>query len=240
MKKRTKQNLVICAMIGILSICILILFSFMMPPLPQPVVSPISEEETTNESVEQDKKGLVVIDPGHGGYDDGAMSESGVLEKDLTLTISLKVKALLEQQGVEVILTRENDDVTWSDNNVKDLQARLDIATNAQADLMVSLHCNLSDEDPENVSGSEVYANSKQKESTELAQSITDELSKLSLRSRGIKTGRLHLLTYNTLPTVIVEMGFLSNPKDVEFLTNESSQNLLCEKIAAGILHQLN
>lgn len=244
MKKNIKLYSVILGMCVIL----IALCSFMMPKKPTYSTSEASlasedQIETNDDTTDTVQNiGFVVIDPGHGGYDVGSSSsDSRIVENTFDLMIATKVKDLLEEQGVKVLMTRTSDEVSWPSDNVQDLQARVDIASNSGADLMVSIHCNSSDEDPLNVSGSEVYANSKQEDSVSLAESIVEALDALEpgLKSRGVKHGAFHITTYNTIPTVIVEMGFLSNPDDVDYLLNEDTQNLLCEKIAEGIINEL-
>ena len=252
MNKKQKQNLFLFG--SIIGLCFAILFtvSFVMPDKPTFSLTNAQDiddiEGTNDDENKQDENirpvyhGIVVIDPGHGGYDGGAESEDGkVIEKNVTLEMSLKIKKILEENNIQVVMTRDSDEVSWPSNNVKDLQKRLDIATAAKADLMVSIHCNVSDEDIYNVSGSEVYTNMDQKGSLSLAESIVNELDTLKpdLPSRGVKTAVFHLLTYNTLPTVIVETGFLSNPDDVEYLTNQTTQDLLVEAIANGIINEI-
>ncbi len=239
LKKRTQQNLILSASIGFICLLILVLFSFMMPDVP--VFQEGNASENVNTYEPQDDRPIVVIDPGHGGYDNGSSSENGVVEKELNLEISMNVRDLLEENGIHVVLTRDSDEISWPDDNVEDLQARLDIAAAAQAQLMVSLHCNISEEDPENVKGSEIYVNLSQSDSLALAEAINAQLETLSpaLVSRGVKTGQFHLLTYNTLPCVIVEMGFLSNADDVSYLTGENTQALLCHAIVDGIMSQI-
>ena len=238
---KNKQDIKLYSVILGMCAILITLCAFMMPKTPtykQSKEGIIEENPTfTGENIP-----YVVIDPGHGGYDEGSSSSDGrIVENVYDLMISNKIKTLLEKEGVKVLLTRTSDEVPWPADNDRDLQARLDIATNAGADMMVSIHCNSSDEDPLNVSGSEVYANTKQTDSMSLAQSIVASLDALEpgLPSRGVKQGALHLLTFNTIPTVIVEMGFLSNPDDVNYLINEDTQNLLCEKIAEGIINEL-
>ena len=240
MNNKQKQDLFLYG--SIITVCALILltFSFLMPE--KPTYQLVESEGITDNSARPTYIGTVVLDPGHGGYDEGASSEDGrIVEKEFDLKVAIKVKDVLEQNGVQVIMTRINDDVTWSTDNGKDLQARLDIATKEKADLMVSLHCNVSDVDIYNVSGSEVYANADQKTSTALAKSIVAELNKLSpeMPSRGVKTGVLHLTLFNKVPTVIIEMGFVSNPKDVDYLLNNETQNRMVEAIANGIINHL-
>lgn len=243
MKIRKKQDLIIYGILAGICFLTLILFAILLPDVPtyrlteQPV-----EVKEENKVLFEDENPIVVIDPGHGGYDNGSSSADGsVVEKELVLEMSKRIQTLLEEKGVKVVMTRSSDEVSWPDSNVKDLQARLDIATNAGADMMVSIHCNISDEDIYNVSGSEVYASSKQPNSMALAENIVKALDELDdeLPSRGIRQGVLHLLTYNTVPTVIVEMAFLSNPDDVAFIKNEEKQEVMCQAIVEGIVNNL-
>ena len=247
-----KQNYSIFGLIAVICALVLLTCSFLMPPKPTYEVVNIDETQvnqndtnvnTSNENNNQQTyTGVVVLDPGHGGYDNGASSADGrIVEKEFDLKIAMRVKTILESKGIKVILTRTNDNVSWPSDNGKDLQARLDIATNANANLMVSIHCNVSDEDIYNVSGSEVYANADQANSTSLAKSIVSELNNLKpeMPSRGVKTAKLHLTLFNKVPTVIVEMGFISNPKDVEYLMNDVTQTKMVDAIANGILNYL-
>ena len=139
LKKSTQQNLFLLAAIGLICVLILVLFSFMMPE--KPVFKEGNISNDVNASDPQEDLPVVVIDPGHGGYDEGSSSESGVVEKELNLEIALKVRDLLEENDIHVVMTRDSDEVSWSDDNVEDLQARLDIAANADALMLVSLHC---------------------------------------------------------------------------------------------------
>lgn len=238
---KNKQNIKLYSVLLGMCVILVSLCAFMMPKIPTYTQSK-ADITNDNPTFNGDDVPYVVIDPGHGGYDIGGQSSDGrIVENVYDLIVSNKIKTLLEKEGVKVLLTRTSDEVTWPSDNIKDLQARLDIATESGAQLMVSIHCNSSEEDPLNVSGSEVYANSQQTGSMSLAQSIVASLDALEpgLPSRGVKQGALHLLTFNTIPTVIVEMGFLSNPDDVNYLYNEDTQNQLCEKIAEGIINEL-
>jgi len=241
-----KQNYFLFGIVGIVCALILLTCSFLMPEKPAYSVSSVDgnvvNQNNDSGNVRPTYIGTVVIDPGHGGYDNGASSADGrIVEKDFDLKIAIKVKDVLEANGVQVVMTRINDDISWPADNGKDLQARLDIATKENADLMVSIHCNVSDEDIYNVSGSEVYANAEQKKSTALAKSIVAELDQLrpDMPSRGVKTAVLHLTLFNKVPTVIVEMGFVSNPKDVDYLINNDTQSKMVNAIANGIINYL-
>lgn len=236
-RKDNQQNVILAALLAIVGAICIMLLSFFMPKIPTP--SPI---ETEKPVIEEKTIATVTLDAGHGGYDDGSLGLNQELEKEITLSITSKVKALLEQQQVEVIMTRSNDEVSWPSDNVKDLDARLKIAQESQSKFMVSIHCNSSDEEPDYTSGSEVYANDSQSDSLHLAQTINTHLQKLSkqLPSRGVKSDLdLHLLMFNKLPCVIVETGFMSHPKDLNFLTSETGQQQIAQAIANGIIEEI-
>lgn len=246
--KKKKQDLFLLTMIFGVSALILLTLSFIMPSSPTyKVVSAngISEQKDDLDGLNVDNIrpsyiGIVVIDPGHGGYDCGALSSDGkIYEKNIDLEIALIIKTILENNNVKVIMTRDSDEVSWPSDNAKDLQARLNIAENNDADMLISIHCNFSDEDIENVSGSEVYVNMAQPKSVSLADSINSQLKTLELPNRGLKTASLHLTTYNKVPTVLVEMGFISNSYDVNYLTDSTTQSQMALAIANGILDEL-
>lgn len=185
---------------------------------------------------------LVVIDPGHGGYDGGTLSlDESIAEKDITMEISTKLKNILNYYGVEVVLTRESDDVSWSNDNEEDLFARLDIAKQNEAKLLVSIHCNAAEFDFEEISGIEVYANPEQSESMKLAQDIQNHLSDTELNVREMKDGSVyHLMIFNEdLPVALVETGFLTNSYDLAHLTSDYGQSDVALEIAYGILDYL-
>lgn len=245
MSKRNKQYLTLLGLIGVTSALILLVFSMMMPQEPQPVFLDQNENHNAVDPLLDPRKNVtIVLDPGHGGYDEGSQSAQQIKEKDINLEISLLVKDILEENNFQIVMTRDSDTVSWPSDNVKDLQTRLDIAEKANALALVSIHCNFSEEDGENISGSEVYVNKTQSDSVNLANAINAQLAKLApdMPNREIKTGVLHLLTYNKVPSVIVEMGFLSNSKDTRYLSEKNTQDLMASAIAKGIMdyYELN
>ena len=185
----------------------------------------------------------VVIDPGHGGYDDGAIAYNGYKESVIVLDIAKKVKAILTYYNLNVVMSRESEEVTWSDDNVEDLRARSDLANSSNATLFVSIHCNSAEEIDE-AKGSEIYVYFDQEESYRLANHINDELKKITeLENREMKDANrfpLQLLIENRVPSCIVEMGFLTDYGDAEFMMSEEGQNKLANAIATGILKDLN
>ena len=169
---------------------------------------------------------IVCIDAGHGGKDPGAES-GGVQEKDIALTVALKVGALLKD--CEVIYTRTEDVYV-------DLSERALIANQAKADLFVSIHCNSAPSASAN--GMEVYVHTTcSAASTRAAHAIYDRLLPASgLRGRGVKANDYAVLRETVMPAVLVELGFVSNDGDRAKLISEDWQNRAAEAITSGIM----
>lgn len=169
---------------------------------------------------------IVCIDPGHGGKDPGAES-GGVQEKDIALTVALKVGARLKD--CEVIYTRTEDVYVG-------LSERALIANQAKADLFVSVHCNSAPSASAN--GMEVYVHTtRSAASKRAAHAIYDRLLPASgLRGRGVKSKDFAVLRETAMPAVLVELGFISNPDDCRKLTNFAWQDDAAEAIADGIV----
>lgn len=187
------------------------------------------------------KKPCIVLDAGHGGEDPGKVAANGTLEKDINLSICLKLAPLLEAQGFEVILTRTKDLSVFSSDagfqKREDLQARVSIIAAATPLFCISIHQNSYPQ--ESVSGPQVFHYSTSNDSKTLAQYLQQKLNTAASFSqpRTIKANNDYfLLRKTTVPTVIVECGFLSNPSECERLTQEDYQQQLCEAIVAGIL----
>lgn len=179
----------------------------------------------------------VYVDPGHGGSDPGA-SGNCVCEKDVALAIAQKVAEHLRRCGAEVKLSRAGD-VT------KSLQARTDEANAWGAGAYVSIHCNAA-ASPD-ASGWEVWhtIHEAQSKGDELAEAIAAQLRRLPLVARGTKSresqanpGRdyYHVIRETRMPAVIVECGFVSNPKDAAYLKSADGQAAIAEAIARGVV----
>ncbi len=171
--------------------------------------------------------GTVVIDAGHGGKDPGATSVLGFYEKGINLSVARKVARLLEQRGLRVKMTRSND-------SFLELQERAAIANRLRADLFVSIH---SDSFPKSTRrGFTVYiACSASSFSRRAASAIARSMSGTGLNSFGVQTAGYHVLTGTRGPAVLVELGYLSNPREAALLRNPSFQNRLAQAVAAGI-----
>lgn len=192
-------------------------------------------------SVQQEnvRRNLVVLDPGHGGKDPGKVGADEELEKDINLAISLKVREKLEEDGMEVVMTRE-EDVMLSDGGadnkkLEDLNSRIDIINEQQPAIAVSIHQN-SYSDPA-VRGAQVFYFTHSDKGKQAAEALQKELLEFDQENtRDIKANDTYYLLKKTeVPTVIVECGFLSCPGEAELLTDEAYQEELAGAIAKGI-----
>lgn len=193
------------------------------------------------DSVSAREKTKVVLDAGHGGYDSGCISSTGVYEKDITLSVTMFVGSYLQDAGYDVVYTRTSDEVSWPDDVSKDLKERVNIATLAQGDVFVSIHLNSSDEQ-DGAFGIEAYYNGVDTNMESLAQSILNELDTLEYSDdRGVKStfdNPLYVIDQNNIPAVLIELGFLSDYEDANYLCDTSNQKKIAEKIAQAIMSQ--
>jgi N-acetylmuramoyl-L-alanine amidase len=169
---------------------------------------------------------LVVIDPGHGGKDPGAIGIGGVQEKDVILPISQQVTRLLEQQGVQVMMTRSGDYFV-------SLQGRTDLANRARADLFVSIHANSMGMGRPDINGLEVYYFGDRR----LADTIHKNIRRsVSIGDRGVRRARFYVLRNSRMPSTLVEVGFLTGYEDSPKLTDPAFRSQMAVAIARGIL----
>jgi len=173
-------------------------------------------------------KALVVIDAGHGGNDPGAMSTGGLHEKDINLAVAVKVADLLEQRGIGVLLTRQQD-------RFIELEERANIANRRNADLFVSIH---SDSNPDRGrQGFTVFvARAASPETYRAATCIGQAMAATGSDSHGVREADYKVLVNTSGPAVLVEMGYLSNVQDTARLRDPAWQNRLAQAIATGIL----
>jgi len=177
----------------------------------------------------------IVVDPGHGGRDPGAVGPAGVQEKVIALAVALKLAQSLSSV-VEVKLTRTGDEALGSDVN-DDLGSRVKIANDWGADLFVSVHCNSAGD--QKAKGFEVWAAPGATAADKLAQCILDEYAKAfpDLVSRGGKEANFYVLKRTQCPAVLVEMAFISNPAEEALLASENFQQRAAQAIAQGVLN---
>lgn len=182
---------------------------------------------------------LVVIDPGHGGNDPGKVSVDNILEKDLNLQISFKLKKELENRGIETIILREDDVnlATEGATNKKnsDMKKRVQIINESGADCFVSIHQN-SFTDP-SVRGPQVFYNDQSNDSENFALLLQDKLNSINPEyGREEKSGNeYYILNKTVCPGVMVECGFLSCPEETALLSSEEYQQKIASAIADAI-----
>lgn len=188
----------------------------------------------------------IVIDPGHGGIDPGAVSRSGYLEKDIVLAISEELERLLNKAAVHTVMTRRGD-YDLADNTQQnllerkrqDLQRRVDLAEDSRAQLYISVHANYF---PSSIwSGAQTFYFEGQAESKRLAEAIQTELvNSLGPNNRLARPGNYRVLRDTTMPAALVEVGFLSNPREAELLGDPKYQARVAEAIYRGILRYMS
>lgn len=188
---------------------------------------------------------VVVIDAGHGGFDPGKVGINGALEKDINLEIAKKVKAFLEADDIQVVMTRESEAGLYeeSDSNkkVQDMKKRINIIEEASPAVTVSIHQNSYHE--EYVHGAQVFYYTASEEGKKLAKILQERLiegvDKENTRVEKANNS-YYLLKKTSTPIVIVECGFLSNREEADALTNELYQEKIAWAIHLGIIQYLN
>jgi len=178
-----------------------------------------------------DRRITVVLDPGHGGRDPGAVGRGGLQEVAIVNAVTPEVAALLAQQGVQVVLTR-------SDNRTLELETRVQVAERANADLFVSIHANAISLSRPDVNGIETFHASS--EGRVLAAAIQDSLIEATgSPSRGVKSARFFVIRRTSMPAALVEVGFVTGVEDAPRLEDPGYRRLLAQAIARGILQYI-
>ena len=251
------------------------------PPAPRPILeNPGKPARHTSEGENSLVRALglkinrVVIDPGHGGHDQGTMGPKGLLEKDLVLDVALRLGKLIQQRmGAEVIYTR-------SDDTFIPLEGRTQLANDKKADLFLSIHANSSptrmvtgietyylnfttSKDALDVAGREnassqksvfelqdliqkITLHDKAEESREFASRIQTSLESLSShhfpgeKNRGVRQAPFVVLIGATMPSVLTEIGFLSNPREEALLRKPEYRQRIAEALYRGVSRYAN
>jgi N-acetylmuramoyl-L-alanine amidase len=174
----------------------------------------------------------IVVDAGHGGDDTGAHSPWGAdfAESYINLYAALKLRSVLTHMGADVILTRSSDAAAT-------LQSRLTASRTARPDLFVSLHCNSMAEDvnSDSIRGAAVFY--RESGSAEFSRHIYNYLLEvLGIQGRGVHQANFYVCRGYWTPSALIEMGFINNPFDYEWLIDDGEQNRLILAIADGIV----
>ncbi|MBO5385710.1 N-acetylmuramoyl-L-alanine amidase [bacterium] len=169
-------------------------------------------------------KRFVVIDPGHGGGDHGAI-RGDISEKDITLDVSKRVRDLLEKKGYEVFMTREIDETL-------SLQERVEISENLVPDMFVSIHVNSSNSDAPNGLETHYYKDN----SLILAKTVhASMLNHVQANNRGLFKSKFYVINHTTAPAILLEIGFMSNPIERVQLITDFRKQATAKAIVEGI-----
>lgn len=184
---------------------------------------------------------IIAVDAGHGGPDGGAVSKSGIVEKDVNLQIAQYLRDFLQESGAIVVMTREKDEDLADENppgsrKTQDLHRRADIVRESEAELFISIHLNSMESS--RWSGAQTFYYSKHPTSKYLAVFIQDQLRQnLQNTDRVAKSAdTIYLLKSAEVPSALVEAGFLSNPREAELLSDPDYQKQVAASIYQGIL----
>lgn len=177
---------------------------------------------------------VIVIDPGHGGPDPGAIGIGGVRETNVVLDISLEVSRILQRQGVVVYLTRTREvDV--------DLPPRVRLAERVNATAFVSIHANAISMSRPDVNGLETYHAPGARLGSRLARTVHNTiLRRLRMPDRRVRAARFYVIRKTSMPAILVETGFLTGAQDIVRLRNPAWRKQMAQAIAEGILNYLN
>lgn len=202
-------------------------------PAPSPQVDSPRSRPGSNPLPSVPRNGtMVVIDPGHGGRDPGAVGIGGIRESEVVLDISRQVVSLLKQQGVEAVLTRSRDEEI-------ELAPRVQFAERSNADVFVSIHANAFDASRTDVNGIETfyYSGGSGQSLAKLVQNSL--LQELGARDRGVKTANFYVIKNTSMPAILVETGFVTGSEDAARLASASGRSRIAKAIARGILEYI-
>ncbi|MFJ7920527.1 N-acetylmuramoyl-L-alanine amidase [Lysinibacillus fusiformis] len=184
-----------------------------------------------NQSAKPLQNRVIILDPGHGGKDPGTVKGS-VSEKSITLKVSTQVKQLLENAGAKVYMTRTGD-------TYPSLQDRVDFTQANFGEIFVSVHVNSAANS--SAQGTETYyaisTGDMYQEDIDLATFVNNQIvNNLNMKNRGVKQEQYYVIRNMVIPSILVELGFLTNTEDHNKMTNDQYVNLFAESIYNGIL----
>lgn len=174
------------------------------------------------------RRGVVVVDAGHGGRDPGAIG-NGIQEKDVVLPMSLNVGRALQAMGYTVYYTRTNDVEI-------DLEPRVAFARRNNADVFVSVHANSLDSRNSAVNGVETFHARGSATGKELAEYVQSQIiGATRANNRGVKAAGFYVITKTSMPAILVETGFVTSPTEARNLNSPEYQRQMGDAIAKGI-----
>lgn len=191
------------------------------------------------------KRPVVVLDAGHGGYDSGTQSQSGILEKDLNLKITQKIADFLALFDVDVVLTRTDDTppqtVQGTNRKRAEILSRAQIAKESEATILLSIHMNAFPQS--SCQGAQVFYSERNTQNQVFAHTIQTALRTLlqPQNTREAKHNELiFLLTHVDCTAALLECGFLSNEEETRLFCDETYQNQFAFVTASAIISHLN
>lgn len=194
-----------------------------------------------SKNVEKEKSEFtIVVDAGHGGFDPGKVGINNELEKDINLSIAMKLKEKLEEKNMTVIMTRTEDialnDESASGKKTSDMRNRVKIINEANADVCISIHQNSYTS--KEVKGAQIFYYSKSDDGKRLAELIQESLKETlndGNKRKEKENNNYYMLLKSECPSVIVECGFLSNWEDATNLKDEFYQYKIAEAICSAV-----
>lgn len=182
---------------------------------------------------------VIVIDPGHGGSDSGAIGPTGVMEKSITLRVGNELRRLLTQEGATVYMTRSTDKEVSPKRSkatdIEELQARCDVANQKNADIFVSIHMDsFTNDAAKGTTG--YYYSLGNKRSRILADKIrAGVIDQLGTQSRGTQSSNFYVVKHTDMPATLVELAFISNKNEEQLMNSEDGIKKAAQGIADGI-----
>ena len=200
-----------------------------------------------NLEISQERDIVLVIDPGHGGFDGGALADDGTVEAQVNLAIGLRMEELARLTGVETVMTRREDVAldnpdagSVRQRKTSDLRNRVELVNRVPGGVLVSIHQNSLPE-VRSVRGAQVFYNDAEG-SEELARAVQDALNTtINDRPKEIKTAgkNIYLLCHTDVPAILVECGFLSNAQETQLLCTDGYQTKLACTIFNAVMGHL-
>lgn len=198
---------------------------------------------------ESDALPVIIIDAGHGGEDGGAQSSSGILEKDINLSISQKLEAIFNSIGFKTLMIRNSDEMIYDsscktirEKKVSDIHNRMNLMNEYPNCIFLSIHQNHFSESKYH--GAQVFYSKNNPESEVIAEniqkSIVEKLQNENERMIKPSGTEIYLLYHAKTPAVMVECGFLSNGGEAQLLNDETYQKKMAVAVADGIIKYLN
>ncbi|MBR4382244.1 MAG: N-acetylmuramoyl-L-alanine amidase [Selenomonadaceae bacterium] len=204
------------------------------------VNQPLTELDEDFQSLMTLKGKIIVIDPGHGGNDAGAIGPTGVMEKNVTLKVALELRKLLEAEGAQVIMTRYDDSTVSAKgakaSDIEELGARCEVANRAGADIFISIHADSFTRPEARGTTGYYYGKSTTGRGQKLADCIRRNLvEQLGTPSRGTQPCNFYVVKNTDMPATLIELGFISNKEEEKLLDSDDGVRRAAQGIFDGI-----